>query len=339
MRGPERPAGLKIAGYIGGLLGLALLVWLFIRADLPTLLRTWDRAGWSVLWLVPYRAGYFLLYAIGWRALLLPYDPRPRAGFGYVYWVTTVRDAIDRLLPVASIGGAVAAVRLMRWRGLATTPVVVSVIVEILLTLIMMYAFAAMGLMLLVHLRATGHDYHRVLVVFVLSLPVPILTAVLLRYGSVFKRSHALLRPLVGERLLAEGAESLDSELRASLRRFWGLAISGGLQLLAFVSASFEVWFALRLFGHPISAEAAIALESLSMAARYLAFVVPAGIGVQEAGLVLFGHMLGVGVDLALAVSMVKRLREVLCGVPSLVSWQWLEGRRLRAAAGPSGFK
>ncbi len=334
-RDAGRGGGLKIAGYVGGLLGLALFVGLFIRADFATLLRTWERAGWSVLWLVPYRAGYFLLYAIGWRALLLPSDPEPRAGFGYVYWVTTVRDAIDRLLPVASVGGAVAAVRLMRWRGLASTPVVVSVIVEILLTLIMMYAFTAMGLVLLVHLRATGHDYHRVLVLFLLSLPVPIVTAALLRYGSVFKRLHALLRPLVGERLLAEGAQSLDSELRAALRRFWALAISGGLQLAAFISASFEVWFALRLFGHPISVEAAVALESLVQAGRYVAFIVPAGIGVQEAGFVLFGHMLGVGVDLALLVSMVKRLREVLCGVPSLVSWQWVEGRRLRAAGGP----
>ncbi len=336
--GTERGEGLKKkAGYIGGLLGLALFVGLFIRADFATLLHSWHRGGWSLLWLVPYRAGYFLLYAIGWRALLLPYDPQSRASFGYVYWVTTVRDAIDRLLPVASVGGAVAAVRLMRWRGLASTPVVVTVIVEILLTLIMVYVFTAVGLLLLLHLRATGHDYHRVLIAFLLSLPVPVLTAVLLRYGSVFKRLHALVRPFVGERLLAEGAQSLDAELRASLCRIWALAIAGGLQLVAFFSASFEVWFALRLFGHPISMEAAIALESLTQAARYVAFIVPAGIGVQEAGFVLFGHMLGVGVDLALAVSMVKRLREVLCGVPSLVSWQWIEGRRLRAAAGSTG--
>jgi hypothetical protein len=26
---------------------------------------------------------------------------------------------------------------------------------------------------------------------------------------------------------------------------------------------------------------------------------------------------------------MAKRMREVLCGLPSLVSWQWLEGRRV----------
>jgi len=41
---------------------------------------------------------------------------------------------------------------------------------------------------------------------------------------------------------------------------------------------------------------------------------------------------LGISSELALAVSMAKRLREVLCGVPVLVSWQWAEASRLRAA-------
>jgi hypothetical protein len=26
---------------------------------------------------------------------------------------------------------------------------------------------------------------------------------------------------------------------------------------------------------------------------------------------------------------MAKRMREILCGLPPLLSWQWLEGRRL----------
>ncbi|MGH8290707.1 MAG: lysylphosphatidylglycerol synthase domain-containing protein [Steroidobacteraceae bacterium] len=323
---------MKVAGYIGGLLGLALLVWLFTRADLSAMIRVWHSAGWRLLWLVPYRTGFFLLYAIGWRELLRPYDPESRAGFAYVFWVTTVRDAIDRLLPVASVGGGVAAVRLMRWRDLPLTPVVASVIAEILLTLIVLYVFAAIGLLLLLHLRATGSDYHRLLLAFLFTLPVPVLTALMLRYGSVFKRLRGLLRPIVGSRLLAEGAASLDEELRATLRRVWAMLLTGGLQLVAFASASFEVWFAMRLFGHPVGIGAAVALESLTQAARNLAFIVPAGIGVQEAGFVLFGHMLGVGPDLALAVSIVKRLREVLCGVPSLASWQWMEGRRLHGA-------
>jgi len=66
----------------------------------------------------------------------------------------------------------------------------------------------------------------------------------------------------------------------------------------------------------------------MTQAVRHLAFVVPA-VCVQEAGLVLFGmrwHQQRV----ALAVSMASAAREVLCGLPSLISWQWLEGQRLQ---------
>lgn len=283
-----------------------------------------------MLGLIPYRALYFLLYAIGWLALLRPYDPKRHVGLGYLFWVTTVREAIDRLLPVASVGGGVAGVRLLRWRGLAAAPVSASVIVEILLTLIVSYLFAVVGLVLLLDFSATGQAYRRLLFGLLFSLPVPAVTALLLRYGSVFERLESFLRPLVGESALSEGAAALDHELRASLRRGRTLLFAGTLQFAALISGSFEVWFALRLFGHPVGAGVAVILESMTQAVRHLAFFVPAGLGVQEAGLILFGQALGISSELALAVSMAKRIREVLCGLPSLISWQWLEGRRLR---------
>ena len=253
-----------------------------------------------------------------------------RAGFGYVFWVTTVREAVDRLLPVATVGGGVVGVRLIRWRGLAAAPVGATVIVEILLTLIVLYLFTALGLFLLVDYDTTGQAYRRLVIALLFALPVPVITALLLRYGSVFARLQKFLRPLVGAGALSAGAASLDDELRACLHRGWTLFFAGALQLAAFISGSFEIWLALRLFGHPVGAKAALVLESMTQAMRHLAFVVPAGLGVQEAGLVLFGHALGISSEMALAVSMAKRLREVLCGLPALVSWQWLEGRRLR---------
>jgi putative membrane protein len=324
----------KVAAYIGGLLGLALLITLVIRADFPLMVQTLSSAGWPLLWLVPYRALYFLLYALGWLALLRPYDPAHRAGLGYLWWVTTVREAVDRLLPVASVGGSVVGVRLVGWRGLAAAPVGAGIIVEIVLTLIVSYLFTAVGLVLLVELSAAGQDYHRLLAAFLLTLPVPVITVLLLRYGSVFARLQRFLGPLVGERAMSAGAASLDQELRASLRRGWRLLAAGMLQLAALISGSFEVWFVLRLFGHPIGAGAALVLESVTQAVRHLAFIVPAGLGVQEAGLVLFGHALGISGELALAVSMAKRIREVLCALPSLLSWQWLEGNRLKILMG-----
>ena len=325
---------MKIAAYIGGLLGLALLVALVIRSDLSAMLHTLDSGGLRLLWLVPYRALFFALYAVGWLALLVPYDPGRRAGVGYLFWVTAVREAVDRLLPVASVGGGVVGVRLLRWRGLATVPVSATVIVEMVTTLITVYLFTGLGLLLLVEFDATGSDYHRLLLAFTLTLPVPVTTVLLLRFGSAFGRLQKFLRPMVGESMTSEQAESLDHELRACLRRGRRWLASGALQFAALISGCFEIWFALRLFGHPVGWATALVLESMTQAVRHLAFVVPGGLGVQEAGLVIFGHAFGISGELALAVSMAKRIREVLCGLPALISWQWSESRRIQGLAG-----
>jgi putative membrane protein len=294
------------------------------------MLQALESAGWPLLWLIPYRAPYFLLFALGWFYLLRPYDPEGRAGLGYLFWVTSVREAIDRLLPVASVGGGVVGVRLVRWRGIAAAPISATVIVEIVLTLIGSYEFTAVGLILLLEMSPTGAQYHRFLLIFLISLPAPAAMVLLLRYGSVFARLEKFLGPLVGVSALSEGAASLDRELRACFKRWRSLLLAGLLQFAALMMGSFEVWFALRLFGHPVAAGTALILESMTQAMRHVAFVVPAGLGVQEATLVLFGHALGISSELALAVSMAKRIREVLCGLPSLLSWQWMEGRRLR---------
>jgi putative membrane protein len=307
-----------------------LVITLFVRADYAAMLHIAGLAGWNLLWLVPYRGLYFLLYALGWLRLLAPYDPEQRVRFGYVFWVTTVREAIDRLLPVATIGGGIVGVRLMRWRDLPAVPVSATVIVEILLTLVALYLFAVLGLLLLVGFSPAGPQYHRLLPAVLLSLPIPVVTALLLRYGSVFTVLESFLRPVVGVSAVSEAAVGLDRELRACLRRGGSLFFAGSLQLAALITSSFEIWFVLRLFGHPIDFSAALILESLTQALRHLAFFVPAGLGVQEASLILFGHALGVSSELALTVSLAKRIRELLCGLPLLASWQFLEARRLR---------
>jgi len=318
----------RLRPYLGVVVGLVLLIALIAQANFSQLVQTLQSGGRDLLWLIPYRSLFFFLYALGWLLLLRPSDPERRASLSYLFWVTTVREAVDRLLPVASVGGSVIGVRLLRWKKLAVAPLSASVIVEIVLTLIASYVFTALGLALLVRLD-WGHQFRQVLLVFLATLPVPIVTVLLLRFGGVFARLHAYLPRLIGDRISPTAAASVDGELRASLRRKSALATVALLQLAALVSGAFEVWFAMRLFGHPISAGSAIALESMTQAVRHVAFVIPGGLGVQEAGLVFFGQLLGIGGELALAVSMAKRLREITWGLPALMSWQWAEGRRI----------
>jgi putative membrane protein len=314
---------LRIALYVGALVGVALLVLLAVRVDLAAMVHVLTLAGWPLLWLLPFRVFYFLPYALGWGILLRGVEGASRAGLGYLFWVATVREAVDRLLPVASVGGGVIGVRLLRWRGLPVAQVGASIIVEILLTLFAMYLFFVMGVLLLFQGGESFHEHSRLLLALVVTLPVPLGTAWLLRYGSRF------LIGLVGENSLSESVASLDRAIRASLRRHRALLVTGFLQFGGLLSGSFEIWFVLRLFGHPVDWRAAIVVESLTQAVRHIAFVIPAGLGVQEAALVVFGRTFGIDAELALAVSMAKRVREVLLGVVSLLSWQWMEGREI----------
>jgi putative membrane protein len=292
-------------------------------------------AGGEPLWLAPYRLLYFFLYALGWSELLRPCSQGKRAGLGFVFWATTVREAVDRLLPVASVGGGVVGVRLLGQRGISIAAAGASVVVEILITVVALYFFALVGLILLVELAPTGAASHYMIPTLLLCLPVPVLTALLLRYGSVFARLQGGLQKIAGINLPVEGAVALDHEIRSCLRRTGSLLYAGGLQFIALISGSLEIWFVLRVVGHPIGFAPALIMESLMQAVRHLVFFVPAGIGVQEGMLIEFGQTLGVSSELALTVSLAKRVREILCGVPALVSWSLAESRHRRYVREP----
>jgi hypothetical protein len=71
-----------------------------------------------------------------------------------------------------------------------------------------------------------------------------------------------------------------------------------------------------------------LAIESLQFAFRNAAFMVPIGLGVQEGAYVLLGPLFGLPAEAALALSLIKRARDSIIGLPMLLSWQFVEIRR-----------
>ena len=316
---------------VAGLLGLAVTAALIVRQGFGDILAILSQAGWALLWIVPFHALPILLDAEGWRLLLQPRDPERRAGLPFLFWVATVREAVNRLLPVGNIGGEVIGIRLVSLRGIAGATATASVIIEVLLTMMVQYLFTALGLLLILSTRAAPMAW-TIFVGLALSLPLPILLGALLRYGSVFERMERFVEKMLGDGAVLNalgGGASLDGEIRALYSRHGRLLGALLWQFAGYVLGSFEVWLVLSLLGHPVPVGAAIALEALTQALRHFVFFVPGGLGVQEAGLILFGQMVGLGNDVALSLSLAKRMRELLFCLPPLLSWQWLEGRRL----------
>ena len=318
---------MKWAVRVALLLGTALSVALVLREGLGPILALLGAAGWTLLWLVPLHALPLLLDVLGWRRLLQAAQaPAGLLAPSRLFLVASVREAVNRLLPVANIGGEIVGIRMLCRAGGEPAAVAASVVVEVLLTIVSQLAFAAAGVLLLVHLAGRAAVTTDLLIGLALAVPVVAGLYMLVHRGSVFARilrgvegtldlpSH--LRGILGQ------VRALDARLRELLGDSAALLAALGWQLAGFVAGALETWLALRWLQHPVGFAAAVALESLTQAIRHFIFVVPAGLGVQEAGLVGFGYLLGLGSDATIALSLAKRMREILFGIPALAYWQ-----------------
>ena len=331
---------MKLTLRIAFILGLAAMIVLIVREGGPPIRTLLTTAGWVLLLLVPLHAVPLVLDVMGWRMLIRRIARAPAVAT--LFWIATVREAIDRLLPVANIGGEIAGIRLLSARGIESTTAAASVVIELLLTLVSQYLFITLGVVLALRSTHSAQPLGGLALGLGSGLALIALLAALLRYGSVFERLESLLQRMVR---LSRGAlptswasveasdtsggwKRLDAEIRSLYAARGRLALTVFWQLSGLVSGTFETWLALRWLGHAMDFDACVALESLTQAVRQFIFVVPAGLGVQEAGLVGLGTVLGLAPDVAITLSLVKRMREILFGVPALISWQWAEGWR-----------
>ncbi|WZV76344.1 lysylphosphatidylglycerol synthase domain-containing protein [Burkholderia pseudomallei] len=237
---------------------------------------------------------------------------RQRASLPFLWWIATVREAVNRLLPVVGVGGEIVGIRLARWRVPDASRVTASVIVEVLVTIAVQYAFAALGLVLLLAATQESVGARTIGVALALSLPIPVLGFVLMRRGGVFHAIERFAGRLLGDsHRLLQGVDGkrLDADIDALMSRAGLLFRAFFWQLAGYVAGALEIYWALALLGHPISIGGAIAIEAMTQAVRHAAFMVPGGLGVQEATVVLLAQMFGVDREAALSLALVKRAR------------------------------
>ncbi len=320
----------RIITYTTGFAGLLFFTALIFHEGVNSIISTISVAGWQMLWLIPFHVLPLALDAEGWNILLKKFKS-PHISFPYLFWVASVRDAMNSLLPVARIGGEVAGIRLVIKKNTAPAFAIASVIVETTLTLINQYLFALLGITLLAFDIRGAYLTGTILVALLITLPL-FMVFVLLQHNGIFQRFKRLaVRLPSGNKLLAPMGDPalLDGEIKALYRRRRDLIRCGIWQMAGLLAGAAEIWFILYLLKHSIPFSAALMIESLSQALRSATFIVPAGIGVQEASLVLLGAVAGLNLELAIALSLAKRFRDIAFGLPVLMSWQWVEGRRL----------
>jgi putative membrane protein len=313
-----------LVGFALGSLGLTGLLAYYGFASISlAVLSAW----WGIAGVVLVHTVQLSFTGAAWRALLPPGRRPSLPQFVRFRWI---REAVNNLLPVAQIGGEVVGARLMMREGVALAPAAASAIVDLTVEMVTQIVFTLAGLALLI----TGPHPDDIAGWVMVGLPMTLLAAALFvaaqRFGLLRLVEGGLVR--LARRwpgLPVGGVRGLHDAVLAIHRNRRALAAAATCHGTSWALGTLEVAVALAALGHGVSLREAFIIESLGAALRSAGFAVPGALGVQEAAFIFVAAPFGVPAETAIALSMIKRVRELLFSLPGLAAWQWSEGRRL----------
>jgi putative membrane protein len=317
---------IRLAAFLG-LLGLAASTAIIVWTGFGAITEALSVAGWGILWTSLFHLVPMITCVLGWHALM-PGKKKP--GHLFMLYILWLRTSVNNLMPVARIGGEVVAVRVMIKHGISKATAIASTVVEITLSVIAVFLFDALGIGMFAHHVDGRHVTIQLILGLVISAPVIAALVIVQRagfFGLLTKLFNLMLRDKWTK--FAGDAAKLDRAVLTMYRRRVSVGYCTVWQFISWCSGAGEIWLALHFLGHELPPSQAFMIEALIQATASVAFAVPGALGVQEAGFVFFGRMLGLTPEIAAALAVIRRCRDLLIFVPGLITWQIQEGRWL----------
>ncbi|MGH6609543.1 MAG: flippase-like domain-containing protein [Burkholderiaceae bacterium] len=329
---------MKIAGYLlftAGVLALIALVGYYGATEIGTAVL---HVGWGLVVVSAFHLIPMAADTLAWKVLIN--DRRP-VKFLDLLWIRWIRESVSTLLPVSQVGGDLVRLRLAIQRGIKGSIAGASIVVDLTISLFALVVFCLVGAALLLKRGVTDNAFVILSLAVVVSFAIVIAFYALQRFGLFNTLLRMLMRMMQAQNWtqLTGGAAALDAAIHCTYERRRDVLVSSVWAFIGWLLGAGEVWLALYFLGASVSFAEALIVESLIQGIRNAAFVVPSAVGVQEGGLVLLGAMIGLSPDIAIALSLVKRVRELALGVPGLLSWHFSESRRLLQKANGNTIK
>jgi putative membrane protein len=249
-----------------------------------------------------------------------------------------IGESVSTLVPSAAVGGDIVRARLAAIRGTPLPIAAGTVLVDLTLGVFTQAGFTLLGLVLLVDVSGK-RDFVRPTLIGVLAGVAAVAGFYFVQRLGMFRLIGLVVAKIANSpewQSLVRSGETLDQTVRALYARGASIALCCAVTILSLVAGSGEIWIALHALGLDATFVNALILQSMVLTIRSAAFAVPGGLGVQEGGYLVVGNLLGFPGDAAFALSLIARGRELAFGIPGLIAWQTIEGRRLcrsRAAA------
>lgn len=323
---------LAVIAVVGGALGLYVLKSIGLK---PIVLAA-TAVGWrGFASLCLYQVGQFVVLGVAWYVLIPAWcGTRPHV----FIWARMVRDASSELLPFSHLGGIVLGARTAIAQGVPQPIALGTVVADITTEMLAQVAFTAAGVVILMTStpqHSTAFSVTSSAQFGLMSIVVSCAAFLAFQYYGPGLTTKLALRLLPNAAALAE---SVVNCVREVYRRPAKVGLAVFFHFAGWLASALSTWIALVFMGVHARIWVVIALESLVCAVRSVAFWMPNGLGVQEAAYAAIAPLFGIGAEIGLATSLLKRARDIAVDVPILLLWQWSEGRRfLQINSGATG--
>lgn len=295
--------------------GVALLAILLATHGAGAVRAIVAEVGWQALLVVAAHLPVTFFATVGWQVLLPP-DRRPSLPF--LFRLRLIKEAVNALLPVAQVGGEVVRAKLAVRKGLSLAESTASCVVDVLAGTVGLALFVLTSLAVaLVTLRDPLLAQAGLAVVGVVALVA----------ASLFIAHRAGIGRRIGQfsqrwTAIASRVGALGDAFRDIGARRKEIGASWAWHMAAWLAGAFETYVSMWALGlHPTLVQALI-VEGLAQAAKVVGFAIPGALGVQEGGYLLLGGALGLTPDQALALSLLRRVRELSLGALGLLLWR-----------------
>lgn len=317
---------MRLGALFGAIAVGVLLAWMLATDGAWRILDLVGHAGWlGVAAVAAIHLVQLLLSGAGWRAV----TGSTTVKVGLALWVTIrwIREAVNNLLPVAQVGGEFVGARLLHKRGVRLATALAGAVADLTVELVTQIAFTLLGVGLLLFTAGDSSVARLMTGVLAISILAAAGFIVAQRAGLAHLVEIGMIR--IGRMMgwTFGGDLGVHAALIAIYDRRLRLLSAAGYHFSSWLIGGIEVCVALHLLGHDVDLPTGMVIESLGQAIKSFGFAVPGALGVQEGGYIVVCGLYGLSPEIAIALSLVKRLREIVLGVPALAAWQWFEAR------------
>jgi putative membrane protein len=316
----------RTAAYIAFVLGLAGAVALIAWHGVGTVSKAMEALGAGVLLLPLIYAPHYFGAAASWS---LNFPPGRRLAFPNVLRTIWIGIAVETLMPLGGLAAEVVKARLLIRAGTRAADAASLAVVDMTVQVVVLIFWALLGFTALI-ITGPNETLFWPITLGAGFLVLASAAMLIAQYVGLFGKLARFAGHTGRWRGLAENAHHLDNTIRTIYARPLRVAAACAIRCTTRGLMAVEIWVAAWLMGHTISASDAVMFIGIISTLRAAAFVVPGGLGVQEVAYTLLGPVVGLGPDIALALSLASRARELMTGVPALLFWQVIEGRSLR---------